>query len=45
MRVAPKTLKKMKDRIRKITSRSSGKSMKMVITELRRYLLIPLDQS
>lgn len=38
MRVAPKTLKKMKDRIRKITSRSSGKSMKMVIAELQKYL-------
>lgn len=38
MRVAPKALKKMKDRIRQITSRSSGKSMKMVVQELRGYL-------
>ncbi len=38
MRVAPKALKKMKDRIRQITSRNSGKSMKMVIRELRSYL-------
>lgn len=37
-RVAPKALKKMKDRIRKITSRTGGKSMKMVIAELRSYL-------
>ena len=38
IRVAPKALKKMKDRIRQITRRSGGKSMKMVIAELRRYL-------
>ena len=38
MRVAPKALKKMKDRIRQITSRRSGKSMKMVAGELRKYL-------
>lgn len=37
-RVAPKSLKKMKDRIREITSRTGGKSMKMVISELRSYL-------
>lgn len=38
MRVAPKALKRMKDRIRQITRRSGGKSMKMVISELRQYL-------
>lgn len=38
IRVAPKALKKMKDRIRQITRRVGGKSMKMVIAELRRYL-------
>jgi group II intron reverse transcriptase/maturase len=38
MRVSPKALKKMKDRIRQITSRSGGKSMKMVIAGLRQYL-------
>jgi group II intron reverse transcriptase/maturase len=38
MRVAPKALKKMKYRVRKITSRSGGKSLKMVIRELRSYL-------
>ena len=38
IRVAPKAFKKLKERIRKITSRSGGKSMKMVIAELRRYL-------
>lgn len=38
IRVAPKALKKMKDRIRQITRRSGGKSMKMVIWELQRYL-------
>ncbi|MFA5140351.1 MAG: group II intron reverse transcriptase/maturase [Elusimicrobiota bacterium] len=38
MRVAPKALKKMKDRIRRMTSRIGGKSMKMVISGLRKYL-------
>ena len=38
MRVAPRALMKMKYRVRKITSRSGGKSLKMVIRELRSYL-------
>lgn len=38
IRVAPKALKKMKDRIRQITRRIGGKSIKMVISELRQYL-------
>jgi group II intron reverse transcriptase/maturase len=38
IRVAPKALKRMKDKIRKMTSRVGGKSMKMVALELRRYL-------
>lgn len=38
MRVAPKALKKMKDRIRRITSRNAGKSMKAVVSELRKYM-------
>jgi len=38
IRVAPKALEKMKDRIRQITRRSGGRSMKMVISELRQYL-------
>jgi group II intron reverse transcriptase/maturase len=38
MRVSPKALKKMKDRIRQITSRSGGQSMTSVVEELRSYL-------
>lgn len=39
MRVAPKALKRMKDKIRKMTSRVGGKSIKTVASELRRYLM------
>lgn len=39
IRVAPKSLKKLKDQIRRITRRPGGKSMKMVVGELRTYLL------
>ncbi|MFH0982859.1 MAG: group II intron reverse transcriptase/maturase [Planctomycetota bacterium] len=38
MRVAPKALKRMKYRIRQMTGRVGGKSMKAVAAELRRYL-------
>jgi group II intron reverse transcriptase/maturase len=38
-RVAPKALGRMKERIRQITSRSGGRSMKSVVAELRGYLL------
>lgn len=38
IRIAPKALKKMKDRIRHITRRCGGRSMKMVFSELRQYL-------
>ena len=38
-RVAPKALDTMRERIRQITSRSGGRSMKSVVTELRGYLL------
>jgi len=38
-RIAPKAVKRMKERIRRITRRVSGKSMKSVFVELRRYLL------
>ena len=38
-RVAPKALAAMKDRVRQITSRNGGRSMKSVIAELRAYLL------
>jgi len=37
-RVAPQALKKMKDRVRQITSRSGGRSLKAVGAELREYL-------
>jgi RNA-directed DNA polymerase len=37
-RVAPKALEAMKQRIRELTSRSSGKSMKTVFAEARGYL-------
>lgn len=37
-RVAPKALSVMKDRVRKITRRSGGRSIPQVVTELREYL-------
>jgi hypothetical protein len=37
-RVAPQALKKMKDRVRQITSRSGGRSLQAVAAELREYL-------
>ena len=37
-RVAPKALKAMKDRVRQITSRSGGRSLKRVAEKLREYL-------
>ena len=37
-RVAPKALEKLKERVREITSRSSGRSVTAVIAELRSYL-------
>jgi group II intron reverse transcriptase/maturase len=37
-RVAPKALRAMKDRVRQITCRSGGRSLKAVIGELREYL-------
>ena len=37
-RVAPKALEAMKERVREITSRSGGRSMKSVFAELRGYL-------
>ena len=37
-RVAPKSLAKMKARVRRITSRSRGKSMAFTMAELREYL-------
>ena len=38
-RVAPKALEAMKERVREITSRSGGRSMKSVFAELRVYLM------
>src|SRR5713101_7545394 len=38
-RVAPKALDAMKKRVREITSRNGGRSMKWVFAELRSYLL------
>jgi group II intron reverse transcriptase/maturase len=38
LRVAPKTLTVMKDRVREITQRSGGRSIPHVIAELREYL-------
>ena len=38
-RVAPKALKRMKDRLRAITSRSGGRSIAQVVAKLRRYLV------
>ena len=37
-RVAPKALEVMKERVREITRRTRGRSMKSVFEELRRYL-------
>jgi RNA-directed DNA polymerase len=37
-RIAPTTLKKVKDRIRKITSRNRGKNLEQIGSELARYL-------
>ncbi|MDD5657759.1 MAG: group II intron reverse transcriptase/maturase [Elusimicrobia bacterium] len=38
LRVAPKAMKKMKNRVREITRRSGGKSLKSVVAELRGFL-------
>ena len=38
-KVAPRALKAMKERVREITSRSGGRSLKSVFAELRGYLL------
>jgi group II intron reverse transcriptase/maturase len=38
-RVAPKALRKMKDRLRAITARNGGRSIVQVVAELRRYLV------
>jgi RNA-directed DNA polymerase len=38
-RVAPRAIDKMKARVRELTARSNGRSVKQVITALRRYLL------
>jgi group II intron reverse transcriptase/maturase len=38
-RVAPKALRKMKDRVRDLASRSRGRSIAQVIAQLRRYLI------
>jgi group II intron reverse transcriptase/maturase len=38
-RVSPKALKMMKERIREITTRSSGRSVAQVVAELRGYLV------
>ena len=37
-RVAPQSLEAMKDRVREITARNGGRSMRTVIGELREYL-------
>ena len=37
-RVAPQTLKEMRDRVRQITRRSGGRSLKQIAAELREYL-------
>lgn len=39
MRVSPDSLKTMKDRVRQITSRTSGRSLAHMATELREYLV------
>jgi hypothetical protein len=38
-RVAPEALEKMKERVRRITSRNGGRSLPQVVAELRSYLL------
>lgn len=38
-RVAPETLTRMKDRVRQITRRTGGRSLRQVIAELRSYLV------
>jgi group II intron reverse transcriptase/maturase len=38
-RVAPKALRKMKDRIRELTARSGGRSIRQVVRALRSYLV------
>ena len=38
LRVAPTAMDAMKDRVREITTRSGGRSMKAVVNELRTYL-------
>ena len=38
-RVAPKALTEFKQRVRQITSRNGGRSLKQVVEELRSYLL------
>ena len=38
-RVAPKALRTMKERVRRITSRNGGHSLTQVVTELRSYLV------
>ena len=38
-RIAPTALAKLKDRIRALTTRSGGRSIEQVVTELRRYLV------
>lgn len=38
LRVAPKAIKAMKDRVRDITTRSGGRSMRTVVSDLRTYL-------
>lgn len=37
--VAPQSMKKMKERVREITSRNGGRSLKAVVGELRRFLV------
>ena len=37
--VAPQSLERMKERVRDITARNGGRSIKAVVTQLRRYLL------
>ncbi len=39
LRVAPKALKVMKDRVRLITQRNGGRSIQQVVAELREYLV------
>ncbi len=39
LRVAPTAIAAMKDRVREITARSRGRSMKVVVGELRAYLI------